>query len=190
MRLKLYYLFIVLVGLGIATGCSDDDNDNDGPRIPVPIAGMSQAVLNQFNAQYPNAAGTRWSKDSIGVNDMYYVAEFIQANYENDAWYTPSGTWAMTETDYEKNMFMIPAIVNTEFEKTEYAMGWTIDDIDFYDYPDNGRDVYIIEVEKAGQPDTDVYIHQVSTTEAKVVKVANHQNLNVRPTTVLFTPAK
>ena len=86
----------------------------------------------------------------------------------------------MSENDCGKDLFLIPAAVNEGFNKTEYRT-WTVDDIDFYEYPDNTRDFYVIEVEQAGQSDTDLYFKPDGT----LIKTVPNDNSEITPDTVI-----
>ena len=86
----------------------------------------------------------------------------------------------MTELDYGKDLFLVPDnAVSAAFPKSEYGT-WQIDDITHYIQLDN--EFYVFEVEKAGQPDMDVYF-SVSGEMLKAVK--SDGNPDIRPDTVI-----
>ena len=179
MRLKLYYLFIAFIGLAAITGCDDDDAPDVFPSdtpswLPTQIAGDFQSRCPHATAQ-----NTRWTNDSIGG---WYRAEYEWNRTETDVWYKASdNTWAMTEEDYGKNLFMISAPVNTAFNQSVYAT-WEIDDITYLTYPDSSRDVYCIEVEKAGEQPMDVYFKESGHT-ASLYKAVAHSEADPTPDT-------
>ena len=87
----------------------------------------------------------------------YCVGEFYMDGRECEAWYSPDGSWMMTEVDYGRNLQALPQAVQDGYNATTYAQdGWRIDDIDEIQRP-GYENVYKIEVEKAGQPDHDLY---------------------------------
>lgn len=170
MKQKLYYLFTLLFAISIFTACDDDDSANN--KIDVP-----EAVTNAFQAKYPDVAvnSVEWAMKS-----GYYVAEYhTTANMrEVEAWFATDGTWRMTETDNGKDLFLVPTAVSTAFSKSDYAT-WTIDDIDYYEYPDATKNFYLIEVEKAGQPDTALYF----AIDGSLLKTTPADNLTITPDT-------
>lgn len=159
MKLKLFYLFVALLGVGSFMGCSDDDSDDVRP------AAVPQVVTKNFATKYADAKNVKWEKSGI-----YYKAEFVTVPVavERDAWYSADGTWRMTENDYGRNFFLTEPGVNAAFNQTEYS-GWTVDDIALYEYPDETKNVYIIEVEQAGQPDTDLIFKAADYSFVKAV---------------------
>lgn len=172
MKKKFFYLLLAAVTtMGFASSCSDDD-DNDIPSDNIP-----EAVTKAFRQQYPDAKNVEWSQ-----NGKYYVADFDEATRftDIDAWYTAAGEWAMSENDYGKDLFLIPAAVNAGFNKTDYRT-WTVDDIDYYEFPAATRDFYVIEVETAGQPDTDLYFRPDGT----LVKAVTNDTSVITPDTVI-----
>ncbi len=169
MRTKLFYLFLGILGLATVTGCSDDDST------PTPSA--PEKCVQALKAKYPDASDVKWEKSGI-----YYVADFKKLNKteEAEAWFTPEGVWSMTETDYGKNLFLLPTSVNDAFNKTEYA-GSTIDDINFYEYPDTTKDFYLIEVERTGTSDMGLYFK----TDGTLIKTAPDSGIAITPETVI-----
>lgn len=171
MRLKLYYLLIAVLGLVTFAGCNDDD-ENLAPRPNAP-----EAVLNAFNAKYPDAKDVKWE-----TKGAYYVADFktTASLVEIDAWYKADGTWAMTESDYGKDLFMVPTAINQAFNASQYAT-WTIDDISYYEYPDATKSFYLIEVEKVGQTDMQLYFKPDGTS----IKNVADNGVDITPDTVI-----
>lgn len=132
-------------GALVVTSCSDDDDD-DGARVP-------EAVQVAFDSKYGNVGRVEWDREQGG----YLVAEFRKDNREHDAWFTEGGEWVMTEVDYVRDFTALPQAVQAGYAATVYAQdGWTVDDIDEIQRP-SYETFYVIEVEKAGQPDYDLY---------------------------------
>lgn len=132
-------------GALVVTSCSDDDDD-DGARVP-------EAVQVAFDSKYGNVGRVEWDREQGG----YLVAEFRKDNREHDAWFTEGGEWVMTEVDYVCDLTALPQAVQAGYAATVYAQdGWTVDDIDEIQRP-SYETFYVIEVEKAGQPDYDLY---------------------------------
>lgn len=170
MKKKFFYLLIAAVTtMGFASSCSDDDDDDN-------LTATEIASID-LQKRYPDVKNVEWSKKA-----NYIIAEFtyLPKYPEVDAWYTTTGQWAMSENDCGKDLFLIPAAVNEGFNKTEYRT-WTVDDIDFYEYPDNTRDFYVIEVEQAGQSDTDLYFKPDGT----LIKTVPNDNSEITPDTVI-----
>ncbi len=169
MKLKLFYLLIALVGGFTFVSCDDDD---DAPK----LKDIPQACLDSFKAKFPEAKNVDWERKGT-----YYVAEYDKFNnreVEVSAWFAPDGTWNMTDTDYGKDLFMLPTEINTAFNQSEYS-SWTIDDIDLYEYPDTTKDFYLIEVEKAGQTDMELYFK----TDGTLIKAIPDTNTDITPDT-------
>lgn len=128
------------------TACTDDDDDKAPVDVPA-------AVETSFVQKYPDATTTEWS-----VKGGFYVADFHwKANQvEVEAWFTSAGEWFLSDNDYGRNVMFLPGDVNTAFAASAYG-SWTIDDIHYYEYSDSTKDFYFIEVDKKGQPETDLY---------------------------------
>lgn len=153
------------------SSCSKDDENSEPSDGQVPTA-----VAQSFKSMFPNAQNVEWEK-----NGSYYIAEFNKIVSEDyDVWFKASdASWAMTQIDYGKNLFMIPASLNASFEQTEYAT-WTIDNISLYERPD--ASFYIFEVEKTGNPDMAV----IYTKAGQYVNAVAESVLgDITPTTVI-----
>lgn len=151
------------------TSCSSDKDEPAPSYVP-------EAVRDAFQQKYPDATGVDWDTKST-----YYIAEFKQkSGAETEVWYTSEAVWAMTVTDYGKDLFLIPADINEAFAKSPYGFGWTIDDIDFYERAADS--FYIFEVEKTGQPDTNVYF---SSDGTYLKAVDSDSDTDILPTTPL-----
>lgn len=135
---------ICAFGAFVTTSCSDDDDD----KVRVP-----DVVQESFNQKYAGVQHVGWESEANG----YLVAEFIKDNREHDAWYKGDGTWMMTEVDLGRDFAALPLAVQEGYMATVYAQQqWVIEDID--EIQRNGYEtIYKIEVEKAGQPDHDLY---------------------------------
>ncbi len=138
-------IFAFGIGAFVTTSCDDDDDDLKTSQVP-------EAVLTTFNQDYSSATRVTWETEGT-----YYVADFYQDGNEHDAWYSPTGTWVMTEVDHGVNLSGLPEAVQNGYAATIYAQeGWIIDDIDEIQRP-GYETIYKIEVEKNGQPDHDLY---------------------------------
>ncbi len=168
MKLKIFYLLIAVLGLSTTMACSDDDDDT----LKAPAA-----IETAFNAKYPNAKNVKWER-----NGVYYVADFktTSQNHDAEAWYNVDAIWCMTKKDYGKDLFMIPAVINQAFNDTEFAL-WTIDDIHAYEYPNESKNMYEIEVEKAGNPDTALYFN----AEGGLLKATTNTDMEITPETII-----
>lgn len=164
----------LLTAASLAACGNDDDTDLQPSAVP-------SAVSTVFLAQYPTATNVEWE-----AQGKYYKADFNLKGglVDVDAWYTQAGQWAMTQFDYGKNLLYLPNQVSAAFAKSQYA-NWTVDDIDEYKYPSASRNVFVIEVEAYGQPDTDLYF-QLNGNTATLVRTAAHTDVNITPDTVLL----
>lgn len=131
-------------GVFALTSCSDDD---DAP-VNVP-----DAVTRAFSEKYTGVGRVEWDREKGG----YLVAEFWKDGKEHEAWFDANGEWFMTEVDHGRNLANLPQAVQDGYNATRYKTeNWTIDDID--EIQRKGYDTfYIIEVEKRGERDTDLY---------------------------------
>lgn len=134
-----------VLGAFVSTSCDDDDDDNN-VRVP-------DVVLAAFGQQYAGVGHVGWDAERGG----YLVAEFMKDGKEHEAWYTADGRWMMTEVDHGRSLQALPRAVRDGYAATPYARRqWVIDDIDEIQRPSYDT-FYKIEVEKAGQPDYDLY---------------------------------
>lgn len=107
------FLFAVCAVMTLVA-CNDED--------PIPI---SEAVLNSFNARFPEAHNVTWqSRGGYLVADFYLSEE--GSPEECMAWFTPVGEWQMTQR--EMLYASLPAAVRASFESGEYAT-WVVDDV-------------------------------------------------------------
>lgn len=143
------------------TGC--DDNDD--------VTNLPEVIENAFNDKFPNAIWVEWERKA-----GYYVAEFRQDGMDVEAWYDNQGSWRMTESDFGRNLTLLPQAVQTTFQSSGYSQ-WTVDDIDKYECPD--KTFYLIEVKKAGQRDRKLFYSQ----DGLLLKdVEDKENDDVLPT--------
>ncbi len=132
-------------GALVVTSCSDDDDDKS---VPVP-----DAVQSAFETRFGDVGYVEWDREQGG----YLVAEFRKDGKDHDAWFDSNGTWLMTEVDHGRDLTTLPQEVQNGYAATTYALAqWIVDDIDEIQRPAY-ETIYIIEVEKAGQPDYDLY---------------------------------
>lgn len=143
------------------TGC--DDNDD--------VTNLPEVIENAFNDKFPDATWVEWERKA-----GYYVAEFRQDGMDVEAWYDNQGSWRMTESDFGRNLTLLPEAVQTTFQSSGYSQ-WTVDDIDKYECPD--KTFYLIEVKKAGQRDRKLFYSQ----DGLLLKdVEDKENDDVLPT--------
>lgn len=156
---KFLFLFCSVVML---SAC---DHDDDLPSSKVP-----ETVKSAFEAKFPAVLKAEWEKKS-----GYYVAEFRDNGLDMEAWYDSDAIWCMTETDLRTDLNELPGLVKNAFETSEY-MDWRVDDIDKYERPSGV--FYLIEVEKSGQQDRDLFYDEDGTLLKDVV---DKENNNVLP---------
>lgn len=165
MKKNLLFMFVALLGIFSFASCSDDDDNNPG-TIP---SGVEQAMQTQF----PNATNIKWEKKGV-----YLVADFDESRLDKEAWFTRDGEWKMTETDYGKDLFYLPADVEKAFATGEYGT-WTVDDVKLYERSD--KTFYLFEVEKAGQRDMELYYN----IDGTVIKAVPDTDVDITPDTVI-----
>ena len=160
---------ICAFGVLVTTSCSDDDDDKN-----VQVPDVVQAAFSQ---KYAGVQHVEWEIEAGG----YLVAEFMKDNKEHDVWYTGDGTWMMTEVDHGRDLTALPAAVQEGYAATVYAQQqWTVDDID--EIQRNGYEtIYKIEVEKAGQPDHDLYFDAAGTLFRDVQDQDDDRNEGLLP---------
>lgn len=144
MKQKLFFIMISLLGMTAWQSCSDDDNDKK------PVPPVEQSYIDALKNLYPNATKVEWERKG-----MYTVAEFDQpSGIDTEVWFNASAKWAMTVSDYDNNLSLIPAEVSNAFKAGEYS-SWVIDEIKYYEREIG--DFYLIDVEKKGSQDMDLY---------------------------------
>lgn len=132
-------LFAVL-GLALGTSCEKEDD----------LRRVDRELSDALNARFPEAVWVEWEKKRD-----FYVAEFHDAGTEVKVWYTGDAQWCMTERDLGRDAASLPEVVKEAFGTSAYASAWRVDDIDKYERP--GEVFYLIEVEKAGERDRDLF---------------------------------
>ena len=147
---KFLFLFCSVV---VLSAC---DNDDDLPSSKVP-----ETVKSAFDAKFPAVARVEWEKKSV-----YYVAEFYENGVEMQAWFDTDAVWSMTETDLRTDLNVLPGLVQNAFQTGTYA-DWRVDDIDKYERPSGI--FYLIEIEKTGQSDRDLFYGEDGTLLKDVV---------------------
>ncbi len=152
--------------MGFATSCSDDDDDVPAGQIPA-------AVTKSFQEMFPNASKVEWERYS-----PYYVADFDLNTFDTDAWFSPDGSWAMTETDYGSLVSMLPIQMQNAFNNSTYN-DWIVDDVQLYE---RVADTFsLIEVETEGMPETGVFI----SSDGSILNVVQGDDFNITPTTIV-----
>lgn len=148
MILKMKYMLPALaLGLAALQGCSDDDDNLNAKDVP-------ESVRSEFAKKYPSATAREWEK-----RGGYYVADFYNNGSEAEAWFTPDGAWAATETDYHN---ALPAAVTEHIAATYPNAIIEYDDIELVETPSDKY--YRIELERG--PAKYVYVRE-DGTEAK-----------------------
>lgn len=128
-------VFWAMMTLGVVSLQSCDKDDDN--RLQV-----SANLQEAFDTRYPNVSRVDWEQ-----NGQFYEAEFVDNGYENKAWFTPDGTWVMTE--YDLRFTQLPQAVQDAFKAGVYA-SWKVDDVDKIEKADTSV-IYVIEVESAGK---------------------------------------
>lgn len=161
MKSKLLIWCLALCGVVGFTGC--DDNDD--------VTNLPEVIENAFNDKFPDATWVEWERKA-----GYYVAEFRQESMDVDAWYDKQGIWKMTESDFGRNLSLLPQAVQDAFQSGAYSQ-WMLDDIDKYECPD--KVFYRIEIQTAGKRDRNLFY----SPEGLLLKdVEDKDNDDVLPT--------
>ena len=149
---NLYLVLFAVAVIAASTSCEKDDDI----RTPDPI------FTKALEAQYPNAKWVEWEK-KYG----YTVAEFWDNGSELNVWYNSDAKWEMAETDLGRDKGKLPAAVVETFNSSGYS-NWIIDDLDMYSRPDGTY--YLIEIEKNGERDRDLYFTEQGTLLSDTVE--------------------
>lgn len=165
------YIYLLVLALSSVTAtafasCSDDDDNIATDKI--------EALDKALDAIYPGAsANARWETEK-----GYYVAEFNNNERQDvEVWFDRSPKWVMTETDLDR-IDQLPEAVQAAFNAGGYA-GYLVDDIDFYERFDGN--FYVIEVEKQGQPDTELFYKD----NGEFIKANTGGSIKIYPDTVI-----
>lgn len=162
-------LFIAIAVMAVTmtgfSSCSDDDDD---------LVTVDPAYTNALSAIYPGVA----DKAEWEVKGEYYVAEFRNDQRQDvDVWFAQGAKWAMTEIDLGRNPLSLPDAVSASYAANDRSIDWTIDDIEYYERPDIV--FYVIEIEKAGQRDRDLYY----SPDGSLIKDVESDGIDITPTT-------
>lgn len=157
---KLFSLCALLTGMLFTfSACNNDDGPgNPGNNTP------PQAVVEQFNSQFPDAKDVTWEAQASG----YYTASFTTPEYpqgSTKAWYSNEGQWGMTH--YEISFQQLPEAIKTAFAESSYGQsgsGWQVDnEVDVLQRNDT-ETLYVIEVEKKENgTETEVELYYTET---------------------------
>ena len=165
MRKNIFGLFLAVCSLLVFSACEKEDD--------VLASDVPQAVLNTFQAKYPNIF-PEWER-----KQDFYVADLFQGGMETTMWISSQGEWTMTEMDFGMNLNLLPQPVLDAFKASTYAT-WQVDDVDKYERPD--RPFYQIEVETAGQADRDLFYNPDGTL---IKDAVDNDNNDITPNTKL-----
>lgn len=146
MKRNLSMVLFAVLGLALGTSCEKEYD----------IRNIDREFSDALSTRYPQATWVEWERDRD-----FYVAEFYDGGVEIKVWYTGNAQWCMTETDLGRNMDALPAAVKDAFATSVYALSWRVDDIDKYER--QGEVFYLIEVEKLGERDRDLYYSESGT---------------------------
>ncbi len=166
MKLKLHLLMLALCAFVFLPSCDNDDDNN--------LSAIPESTRGAFEKKFPNVTNAHWE-----VERNYHVAEFYENGREVEAWFTTDGAWVMTETDFGRNVSLLPDAVQTALAGSQYAT-WAIDDIDFFERVNDT--FYRIDVETKGQRDHNLFF----APDGNLIKaVPDAENDDILPSTVL-----
>lgn len=140
MKKNMLYLLMAVIVLAMGTSCEKEDD----------IRNVSPEFTEALNSMYPDVFMAQWERQG-----GYIVAEFYADGVEHNVWYTTEAVWCMTETDFGRSFDKLPEPVQEAFKGSVYGNGWNVDDIDKYERVSDT--FYLIEVEKRGERDRDLY---------------------------------
>lgn len=164
MKKSLLFMSAIAIVLPMFYSCDDDDDE---------IKSVPKEFTDAFQAKFPGVKVSEWEK-KMG----YMVADFRRDGHETEAWFDNGASWAMTVTDYDRDVSQLPIEVAQSFATSEYA-SWSVDDIDFYERVSDS--FYVIDVEKRGERDTDLYY----AVDGRLIKSSTDTGVDILPTTVL-----
>ncbi|MDO4320430.1 MAG: PepSY-like domain-containing protein [Bacteroidales bacterium] len=161
MKIKSFAIILAIGALASLSACSDDDK---GIKVP-------DTFRDALMAQFPQAKNVEWENKA-----GYRVADFKVGNVDTEAWYTTDADWVMTVRELGKNQSALPVPVAGALSASEYA-SWRIDDIDYYERV--AESFYVIDIEKAGLTDTELYY----TPDGILLKAVPDTDAEILPTT-------
>lgn len=163
MKTNWYFLLVAIFGMVVLQSC--DDDDDNGVKVP-------ENLQKALRDKYPDAKHVEWE-----TRAGYYVADCWNNGADTDVWFSTDAVWRMTETDLGVDVNKLPVSVKNAFLAGAYAT-WSVDDIDKYERED--KTFYLVEVEKKGQKDMDLYYSE----DGDILKeVEDMPNDDVLPTT-------
>lgn len=166
------YLYLLVAAMMTVTAtafasCSDDDDNTIDTENAIRLRKALDAI-------YPGASErAEWEKDQ-----GYFVAEFDN-KYRQDVevWFADDAKWVMTQTDLER-IDQLPQAVQAAFNAGGYS-DYRVDDVDYYERFDGS--FYVIEAEKAGQPDTELFYKDngefIKAHTGKSIKIYPHTKI-------------
>ncbi len=164
MKKNLFIIAALAIGFVSLQSCDDDDDFK---------VGVSESIEQALDKMYPGVTKVDWEKKY-----NHYVADFYFNGVEVDVWFSGDATWKMTETDV-RGVEGLPEAVRVAFEGSNYST-WRVDDIDKYERPDGT--FYLIEIEKKGEKDRNLYYNPDGTI---IKDVEDAPNDDIRPDTKL-----
>lgn len=141
---KIFACAILLAGLSLSLpSCSENDGDNGLVAVP-------QEYETALKQMLPDVRNVQW--ETAGE---YRVAEFVRGEAEYDVWFDSKVDLAMTKQDFGRNFYNLPDNdMAIAFPTSEYG-SWVVDDISYYEQ--RGDEFYVVEVEKYGEPDMELF---------------------------------
>lgn len=156
MKLKMYFSLLALGACALTLQSCDDNDDRTS---------VSSELTNALAKQHPQAQRIEW--DTKGT---HFVADFKEGNFEKEAWFTADGVWQMTETDISYTD--LPGFVQSTYEASAYHNVWRVEDVDMLERKDVAT-LYVIEIEKKGEQDKDLYYSKEGILMKEVVDTDN-----------------
>ena len=157
---KLLFVAIAMV----MVSCNDDELNGNGDF------SVSQSVMNNFTAMYPNAQNVQWEQKGKYAVAHFSLLQTRAAGNTNSAWFlNEDGSWGMTET--EISFADLPEAVKVAFNASEYAQApWIMDnEVEQLTRTDNNETLYVIEVEKE-EDDCETEMDLYYTADGTLVK--------------------
>lgn len=169
MKKYLYLLFVAMMTMTATAfaSCRDDDDNSIDSENAIKLRKALDAI-------YPGASQRAdWEKDR-----GYFVADFNnEFRQEVEVWFADDAKWVMTRTDLER-IDQLPDAVQAAFNAGGYG-DYRVDDVDYYERFDGS--FYVIEVEKAGRPDTELFY----SADGAFIKANTGRSIKIYPHTKL-----